>query len=73
MAEEKTLLSVEVPYLFNEPVIEAERELKEAGLSWKLTGNVRQGAYVKSQSPFPGAFVPKGTMIDLYCVVGPTP
>jgi hypothetical protein len=73
MAEEQKMISVEVPYLFNEPVILAERELKEAGLSWKLTGNVRQGAYVKSQSPFPGVYVPPGTMIDLYCVVGPTP
>lgn len=70
---EHQLQSVEVPYLFNEPVIVAEKELKSAGLSWKLTGNVRQGAYVKSQSPFPGAFVPKGTVVDLFCVVGPTP
>jgi hypothetical protein len=73
MAEEQKMISVEVPYLFNEPVIAAERELKEVGLSWKLTGNLRGNAYVRSQSPFPGVFVPPGTMIELYCVVGPTP
>jgi hypothetical protein len=73
VAEDQHILSVEVPYLFNEPVVLAERELKTAGLSWKLTGNVRQGAYVKSQSPFPGSFVPRGTVVDLFCVVGPTP
>ena len=67
------MLSVEVPYLLNEPVISAEGELKRAGLSWVLSGNVRQGAYVKSQTPFPGNFVPRGTAIHLYCVVGPTP
>ena len=72
MPEEK-MISVEVPYLFNEPVIVAEKELKSAGLSWTLAGNVRQGAYVKSQSPFPGVFVPPGTIVHLFCVVGPTP
>jgi hypothetical protein len=72
MPEEK-MISVGVPYLLNEPVIVAEKELKSAGLSWTLAGDLRQGAYVKSQSPFPGVFVPPRTKIHLFCEVGPTP
>jgi hypothetical protein len=71
VVEEQVL--VQVPYLLNEPTLVAEKELKQVGLSWKLTGDIRQGSYVKSQTPFPGKSVPKGTVVDLYCVVGPLP
>jgi beta-lactam-binding protein with PASTA domain len=64
---------VKVPYLYNEPVIVAEKELKQVGLSWKLTGDVRSPSYVSNQSPAAGHLVPKGTVIDLYCAHGPTP
>jgi beta-lactam-binding protein with PASTA domain len=70
---EQSSATVEVPYLLNDPVIEAEQELKEVGLSWKLFGDPRQHSYVKSQSPFPGHIVPRGSVIELYCVNGPTP
>ena len=74
MAElEQSSASVTVPDVIFDPVLEAEMELRQAGLSYKLTGNPRQQSYVRSQSPFPGHVVPRGTVIDLYCVNGPTP
>ena len=66
-------LLVKVPYLLNEPTTEAEKELKSAGLGWKISGSVRQPNYVKSQNPEPGKSVAKGTVVDLFCATGPTP
>lgn len=65
--------SVKVPYLLNEPTTEAEKELKSAGLGWKISGSVRQPNYVKSQNPEPGKSVAKGTVVNLFCATGPTP
>ncbi len=65
--------SVQVPNLLNEPALLAVKELEEVGLSWKLTGDVEKRSHVKSQTPFPGHSVPKGTVVHLYCVGGPLP
>jgi len=73
MSEEKSSSLVKVPYLLNEPTTLAEKELKSAGLSWKISGSVRQPNYVKSQNPEPGKSVAKGTVVDLFCQTGPTP
>jgi beta-lactam-binding protein with PASTA domain len=73
MSEEKSSSVVKVPYLLNEPTKSAENELKSAGLSWKISGSVRQPNYVKSQNPEPGKSVPRGTVVDLFCETGPTP
>jgi beta-lactam-binding protein with PASTA domain len=78
MSAEKTssegkALQVQVPYLLNDPAILAEKELKAAGLSWKITGSTRQPNFVKSQNPEPGKSVPKGTVVVLFCQTGPTP
>jgi beta-lactam-binding protein with PASTA domain len=64
---------VQVPYLLNEPTTLAEKELKAAGLSWKISGSTRQPNYVKSQNPEPGKSVAKGTVVDLFCETGRTP
>jgi beta-lactam-binding protein with PASTA domain len=73
MSEEKASVLVKVPYLLNEPTLLAEKELKAVGLSWKISGSVKQPNYVKNQEPAPGKSVAKGTTVDLYCVTGPTP
>ena len=65
--------TVAVPYLFNEPTLAAIKGLEAVGLGWKLSGNPRQYSYVKSQNPFPEHLVTKGSIVDLYVVVGPTP
>jgi len=73
MSEEHASSLVKVPYLLNEPTILAEKELKSAGLSWKISGSTRQPNFVKSQNPEPGKSVAKGTVVDLFCQTGPTP
>ena len=72
-AEEHASTLVQVPYLLNEPTTLAEKELKAAGLSWKISGSTRQPNYVKSQNPEPGKSVAKGTVVNLFCQTGPTP